>query len=513
MAAGLGALLLVYAGWQLFRWPHVDRTLVGDAFFCPVGLAAVRAAVGASRRSAEQPGLRSAWRLLAVASLLYLAGDIAQTIYEAQGPLPFPSVADALYLSFYPLVLWGLLRFPGGRRDRGAWGRLMLDLAVVAVGGAMLVTYVVLGPTLRHGGPDPLSNVVSVAYPVGDMILLVGLGSVLLRRTAVSSAPALQFMAAGLGFFVAADLVYGYIQLHSTYQGGDPVDSLWMIAIALFAVAGAAQTSPGSRVVTAEPERRAASWAPYLAVAVGFGLLIIDHRDLSLTIAGVVLAALVSVRQFLAQHDLVHMERLASYRSRHDALTGLPNRRKLIMDLRSALATSCPQQLPRTLAMFDLDGFKTYNDTFGHLAGDQLLARVGRRLLEFVAPHGRAYRLGGDEFCVLLDAVGFPSDPVVAGAAEALSEIGSGFSIGASYGTVTVPGDADDVSTALHLADPRMYEKKNGRRAATIIAQTRDVLLCATAEHSARLPEHMLEVAELSRNVARRLGLDAETID
>jgi len=301
MAAGMGALLLVYAGWQLFRWPHVDRTLVGDAFFYPVGLAAVCAAVGASRRSAEQPGLRSAWPLLAIASLLYLAGDIAQTIYEAQGPLLFPSVADALYLSFYPLMLWGLLRFPGGRRDRGAWVRLMLDLAVVALGGAMLVTYVVLGPTLRQGGPDPLSNVVSVAYPVGDMILLVGLGSVLLRRTAVSSARALQFMAAGLGFFVAADLVYGYVQLHSTYQGGDPVDSLWMIAIALFAVAGAAQAGPGSRVVAAE--RRTASWAPYIAVAVGFGLLIIDHRDLSLTIAGVLLAALVSVRQFLAQHE------------------------------------------------------------------------------------------------------------------------------------------------------------------------------------------------------------------
>ncbi len=130
-----------------------------------------------------------------------------------------------------------------------------------------------------------------------------------------------------------------------------------------------------------------------------------------------------------------------------------------------------------------------------------------------MAPHGRAYRLGGDEFCVLLDAVGFPSDPVVAGAAGALSEVGTGFSIGASYGTVTIPGEADDVSIALHIADTRMYEKKNGRRAATIIAQTRDVLLCATAEHSASLPEHMLEVGELSRDVARRLGLDAETID
>ena len=110
MAMGMGALLLVYAGWQLFRWPDFDRTLIGDLFFYPVGLAASGAALAASRRCANQPRLRSAWQLLAVAAIVYLAGDIAQTIYEVQGPLPFPSVADALYLLFYPLMLWGLLR-------------------------------------------------------------------------------------------------------------------------------------------------------------------------------------------------------------------------------------------------------------------------------------------------------------------------------------------------------------------------------------------------------------------
>ena len=456
------ALLLVYAGWQLFRWPAVDQKLIGDVFFYPVGVAASFAAVGASRRCSGHPGLRSAWRLLAVASILYLAGDIAQTVYEVQGPLPFPSVADALYLSFYPVMLWGLLSFPAGRRDRGARVRLMLDLAVVAIAGAMVVTYVVLGPTWRQGGPNPLSDGVSIAYPVGDVILLVGLGSVLLRRTALSSARALQFMAAGLLFYVAADLVYGYIQLHSTYQGGDPVDSLWMIAIALAAVAGAAQISPEATAVVADHERRSASWAPYVAVTVGFGLLVIDHRDLSLVIAGVLLATLVSVRQFLSQHDLLQVQRLASYESLHDALTGLPNRRSLIGDLRAALAIS-REDSRRTLAMFDLDGFKTYNDAFGHLAGDQLLAGVGHRLLQFVAPHGRAYRLGGDEFCVMLDAVAVSPAQIVAGAAEALSEIGTGFAIGASYGIVTIPSEANDVSAALHIADTRMYATKRSR--------------------------------------------------
>jgi hypothetical protein len=76
MGAGMGALLLVYAGWQLFRWPAGHRELIGDVFFYPVGLAAIWAAVGASRRCADQPRLRSAWRLLALASVCYLGAIV-----------------------------------------------------------------------------------------------------------------------------------------------------------------------------------------------------------------------------------------------------------------------------------------------------------------------------------------------------------------------------------------------------------------------------------------------------
>ena len=82
-----------------------------------------------------------------------------------------------------------------------------------------------------------------------------------------------------------------------------------------------------------------------------------------------------------------------------DALTGLGNRRRLIVDLEA-----CIQHGDTTLTLFDLDGFKAYNDTFGHPAGDALLERLGQRLAAAVAGLGCAYRLGGDEFCVLLEA-------------------------------------------------------------------------------------------------------------
>ena len=86
-----------------------------------------------------------------------------------------------------------------------------------------------------------------------------------------------------------------------------------------------------------------------------------------------------------------------------DPLTGLHNRRRLLEDLERRVARA--SNAPAVLALFDLNGFKSYNDTFGHLAGDALLRRLSGRLqTATAASSGSAYRLGGDEFCVLADA-------------------------------------------------------------------------------------------------------------
>src|SRR5204862_1814446 len=104
-----------------------------------------------------------------------------------------------------------------------------------------------------------------------------------------------------------------------------------------------------------------------------------------------------------------------------DALTGLGNRRLLLSDL-SAMLDGITRSEPRALIMFDLDGFKRYNDSFGHPAGDSLLARLGRNLEIAVSPYGRAYRLGGDEFCALVAAVGDSVDGIVQRASAALED-------------------------------------------------------------------------------------------
>jgi two-component system, cell cycle response regulator len=187
-----------------------------------------------------------------------------------------------------------------------------------------------------------------------------------------------------------------------------------------------------------------------------------------------------------------------------DALTGLGNRRALINDLSAQLArTRVDDQL--LLALFDLDGFKQYNDTFGHPAGDALLARLGERYEASAAGLATVYRMGGDEFCLLSTAGASEGDAMVRRAAAALSESGDAFEVTCSYGIARLPADASSVAEALRLADQRMYEQKAGRSSAS--RQSTDVLLQVLSERTPDLDEHLSGVARLAARAAQELGL------
>jgi len=189
-----------------------------------------------------------------------------------------------------------------------------------------------------------------------------------------------------------------------------------------------------------------------------------------------------------------------------DALTGLSNRRRLFADLERSTARGDDA----LLLLFDLDGFKSYNDTFGHLAGDALLARLGHALARALEGRGRAYRLGGDEFCVLARPEGRAQLELAATAA--LSEHGDGFAVSASYGAVAIPAEASLAEDAMRLADQRMYAQKTSARASAG-RQSTDVLLRVLAERHPDLEGHLDGVSRHAVAVGQRLGLDDEALD
>jgi diguanylate cyclase (GGDEF)-like protein len=223
--------------------------------------------------------------------------------------------------------------------------------------------------------------------------------------------------------------------------------------------------------------------------------------SVALVVGALVLLVFAAV-SFLTHH------RLLVATSMTDALTGIPNRRKLKGDLEEKLKVASPAR-PVLLLLFDLNGFKAYNDTFGHPAGDALLVRLARALEQAMAAHGGcAYRLGGDEFCILAPVPGDRA-AVIAAASEALTERGGGFHVTASYGAILLPEESDDPVEAMQLVDQRMYaQKTSGRRSPD--RQSRDVLLRALQERMPELAERHAATARLAEAVGVRMGLPTE---
>jgi diguanylate cyclase (GGDEF)-like protein/PAS domain S-box-containing protein len=194
-----------------------------------------------------------------------------------------------------------------------------------------------------------------------------------------------------------------------------------------------------------------------------------------------------------------------------DPLTGLGNRRALLADLQARL-DQATAEAPLMLQLFDLDGFKTYNDTYGHPAGDALLTRMAQRLRDGLEGRATAYRMGGDEFCVLSLLECEDLERIALTATHALSERGEGFHVTASYGSVKLPIEAATATEALREADRRMYARKSLDSRSSAGRQSADVLLSILSERNQELGVHLDEVTALAEAVADRLGMSDDAL-
>jgi two-component system, cell cycle response regulator len=448
---------------------------------------------------------RAAWGLLGLAFVLWGIGNVYWTFWllDLEEP-PFPSMADAFWISIYPPSYAGLVLL---LRSRLAEFRpsLWLDGVIAGLALAALSAAVVFDAVLEAtGGSHPAAVATNLTYPLADLVLLA-----LVVATVAASGwrpdRTWALLALGLVAFTASDSVFLYQTAVGSYVAGTAVDLGWVAASVLVAWAA---WQPRNQLT---PVVRDGWWVlvPPIAFALlGIGLLVYDHYlRINPLALGLATASLLAVLARLAITFAENIRMLAASRNeaRTDALTELGNRRKLMDDLSSALATDNGS---RVLALFDLNGFKHYNDSFGHPAGDALLARLARNLELAVRGRGCAYRMGGDEFCILLEPGDEPIQPVVETASAALFEHGEGFSIGTAHGTVRVPDEADTVSAALRVADQRLYSHKNRFQRGSASEQSENVLVQALLERHPELGGHVNDVARLAEEIASRLGVE-----
>ncbi len=412
-------------------------------------------------RGALVPEQRAAWLTMGAGMLCWSVGELYDVLFiehtsaAAGGSV---SLADAFNLAAYPCYYVALVLLARAHLRElriGMW----LDGLIAGLGAATVGAALILPPIMHSATGDLSSVAVSLAYPIGDLLLMMfALGAIAI--TGWRPGAMWLLIASGMLVSAVADSTYLYQTATDSYQSGTWLECLWPFAAILMAMAAWTPTVPFQ-------QRRMKSWqmtvVPTLALFSALGVLVYGNLGPQLTLPALILAAatvlavgahlIVTLRENIAL--LAHSRRL----SLTDPLTGLGNRRLLMGDLRLACRTAQAHE-PWELVLYDLDGFKLYNDSFGHPAGDTLLVRLSERLKSAVGLHGTAYRMGGDEFCVLFDRSAADSEGFVDLSVAALCEHGPAFSITASHGVVTIPDEGHDPDSIMQLADQRLYRRK-----------------------------------------------------
>jgi diguanylate cyclase (GGDEF)-like protein len=488
----LGLVAVLWSAWLLWGTGTPSTQTVSNLGLTAVPLVAAAACLWRGFRL--RGSLRHSWIFLGASCGAWGIGQAIWTMYETGfgREVPFPSWADAGYLLAVPLAVAGLLIMPAASQSMAGFLRIVLDGVMVALALFCTSWILVLGPLFAAGGDSLLSTVLSLAYPVGDVVTITMLIFALLRARQGGEAARQPLYLIGLGLtgIALADSGFVYLTSQTSYSSGSFIDIGWFAG---FAVLFVAALRPERPVPSGESEGRFSSasslWVPYTPVVVMAIALLFQHaRSKALdgpTIAtAMAVLLLIVLRQVLTLRENLalvrnleervdirtaaqkRLEAELTHQAFHDSLTGLANRSLFKDRVEHALARLRRSRRPLAVFFLDLDRFKAINDSFGHAVGDGLLIAVSQRLANCLRDEDTVARLGGDEFAVLVENLAGEAevrivadrvqdafrDPIVIDGRELVMAASIGIAL-SEAGTET----ADDL---LRNADLAMYRAK-----------------------------------------------------
>lgn len=465
------------------------------------------------------------WGFFFTAQLLYTVGDSIWAFLETQsGAVPFPSPADWFYIAYYPLMLVGLSLLPDKSSSWAERSKKIIDLWIIFIASLLFFYNFFIGPLFDPQTEFTLVDILSLAYPIGGLVLLWGI----LRLTFMSQDKPLGipllFLGMSCTLMVICDILFSVESLSKTYFSGHFLGLGWAGSYLLAALAGFSQAFSLSGTILhpltphqREPLRRILAISPYFWVIAAYTLLIVSHyqnlpMNFSMITAGVgATISLVIIRQLIALVENQHLnnklnlalakvqsqaadlrlinddlsvqviqreevEEKLAYLALHDNLTGLPNRSLFLERLEGAIEYARHHPGWNASILFlDLDHFKVINDSLGHTIGDNLLIEVARRLTACLKPDDTICRLGGDEFVVLLEDT--RGDETAVEVAQCIQQtLGSPFYPNnhevvstTSIGVVTRLDGSKGSEEALRNADIAMYKAKKMGKAQYVI--------------------------------------------
>ncbi|MFF9275501.1 EAL domain-containing protein [Streptomyces griseosporeus] len=233
-ARRLMAILIVLVG--AATGLYMTTTQLRTAAWAAIGLCGVAAVVVGVRL--HRPAHRWPWYALAAGLLAFTAGDTAYNVQEVylHTPNPFPSPADAFYLAMYPLLtagLFGLVRYRWADRDLPS----LLDALIITAGLALPVWVYLVQPLARQDGLTWQERAISVAYPLGDILVLAMLVRLLAPSPGARPNRAVRLLVLGTVALLANDIAYGVLQLDDAWHVGTLGDSGWIVFYTAWGIA------------------------------------------------------------------------------------------------------------------------------------------------------------------------------------------------------------------------------------------------------------------------------------
>ena len=388
------------------RIPLFDSWLESTLLLSAAGMVAVR-----SWRIASE---RWAWLFIAVGMTATGLATVVYAIWVPEGKLP--SVADPLFLAFYPPVFIGVVLLIR-RRLRYLPRAIRFDVVMVGLTVATLAVAVALGP-IRPATTGQLTTVVvGLAYPIGSLVL-VALTAGSLSIVGWRAEPSWALVAAGLVLFATANTIYLYEVAHHSYLEGTFLDTCWSGAFVLIAAgAWVSQTHTGPRPNTS----RAPLLLPVACTIAALGVTVLANGDrLPMTLAALTLT-FVAARFAITFRDSSAMAE-SHHQTMTDQLTGLANRLAVATALTAATfdqpATSRWDRRGAKLGLvlLSLDQFHEITSSLGRHVSDELLYRIANRLSQSIRQADLVARVGDYEFAVLLNQADLTTTRAQAGA-------------------------------------------------------------------------------------------------
>jgi diguanylate cyclase (GGDEF)-like protein len=460
--------ILLFYTWLLLFQDHAVLRLYGAGVFPLVGGAVSFLWLFHAYRASKNHQ-KMFWLLLSIGVFIYLTASTVWFITNVLlGIYSYPGPADLLWISAYLTLLAALLFRVSALRYSMSQRPLYNILMLMTVASALSIYYLI-NPLLIQAEGSLAITFLTIAYPLLDIVILFAAISLYYLAQYSRQRKVLLLIAVGFTLQIIADTVLVYLSILGMYVSGHPIEPLWQGCLLLCGLAGLYEIKSKKEHKEEGIHKMMPLYNvfPYLCITLLLYMVMHSHgfKLNALSIGLSIVMLLTIMRQLSTLSENARLMNEYKQLAYCDTITGLNNRARFKKDLEVVLAEAQEHQATIGLMLIDLDRFKNINDTLGHPVGDALLKVFAERLIELVQYPGQVYRIGGDEFVLLIP------NTSAAGCASIAEELiqamdkpfrieGWEIIISPSIGISLFPENGDQPEQLFKYADAAMYYAK-----------------------------------------------------